>query len=110
MNQPLWDLMQEWLREGTDQQRAHAKFRLAMPDAAAFAPDGPSTDFMLSAKPGTVPTRDSIRATKLGFRRCLYASHEGCGCTGTHCYRHGRIVGLRDCLDCLGLISKETTR
>jgi hypothetical protein len=47
------------------------------------------------------PLASSIRATIYGFRQCLYSSHKGCGCTGTHCYRHGRIVGLADCIDCL---------
>jgi hypothetical protein len=51
--------------------------------------------------PAVAPLASSIRAVRLGFRQCLYSSHKGCGCTGTHCYRHGRIVGLADCIDCL---------
>lgn len=49
----------------------------------------------------TPPLASSLRAVRLGFRQCLYSSHEGCGCTGTHCFAKGRIVGLADCIDCL---------
>jgi hypothetical protein len=51
--------------------------------------------------PGMAPLASSLRAVRLGFRQCLYSSHEGCGCTGTHCFAKGRIVGLADCIDCL---------
>ena len=57
----------------------------------------------VSAPPPTplVPLGNSIRAAQLGFRRCLYSTHEGCGCSGTHCYHLGRVVGLADCISCL---------
>lgn len=51
--------------------------------------------------PSVVPLSVSLRAVQLGYRRCLYSAHEGCGCTGTHCYRLGRVVGLNDCITCL---------
>jgi len=47
------------------------------------------------------PLAVSINAVRLGFRQCFYSSHEGCGCAGTHCYRFGRIVQLRECVECL---------
>jgi hypothetical protein len=50
-----------------------------------------------------VPLADSIRAARIGYRACLYSSHEGCGCSGTHCYHLGRVVGLPDCLECLSI-------
>jgi hypothetical protein len=55
----------------------------------------------LEPAPPPVPLAEAIRATRLGFRHCLYSSHEGCGCSGAHCYYRGRVVTLRDCLDCL---------
>lgn len=50
---------------------------------------------------GLVPLAESRRGTLLGLRRCLYASIEGCGCSGAHCHHLGRVVQLRDCLACL---------
>jgi hypothetical protein len=49
-----------------------------------------------------IPLRDSIRAARLGYRACLYSSHEGCGCSGPHCHHLGRLVSLTDCARCLG--------
>lgn len=50
----------------------------------------------------SVPLSTSLRAARLGFRQCFYSSHEGCGCSGTHCFYKGRIVELRECVECLG--------
>ena len=52
-------------------------------------------------KPKKIPVRTSVDATRVGYRRCFYASHEGCGCSGTHCFWRTKIVVLRDCIECL---------
>lgn len=56
--------------------------------------------------PPLVPLAVSMAAVRLGFRKCLYSTHEGCGCTGTHCYHLGRVVNLTDCIDCLGIVDR----
>lgn len=88
MDAHLVAMLVTWLAFGTPDQKRHAAARLAIGDAPA-------------EPPALVPLGDSLRAVQLGFRRCFYSSHEGCGCTGTHCYRHARVVGLSDCISCL---------
>jgi hypothetical protein len=52
--------------------------------------------------PKTVPLADALRARKLGLARCVYASKPACSCQGAaRCHHLGRIVSIRDCLDCL---------
>jgi len=83
----------EWLESllesGNPVERAHAAARLAMPDE--IEPPAPAL----------APLANAIRAMRHGFRRCFYSSHDGCGCTGTHCYSLGRVVVLADCIECL---------
>lgn len=90
MTPELVAMLESWLATGTDTQKRHAEFRLAIGDTLPT-----------SLPHGMAPVASSLHAVRLGFRQCLYSSHEGCGCAGTHCYRHGRIVGLADCIDCL---------
>lgn len=92
MTPELKAMLLQWLETGTDVQRQHARARLAIED-------GVNSD--VNPPHAVAPLSSSLRAVHLGFRRCLYSSHEGCGCTGTRCYRHGRIVGLPDCISCL---------
>lgn len=54
-----------------------------------------------------VPLADSIRAVRFGLRNCLYATREGCGCSGAMCHHFGRVVTLTDCLACLPPSRKE---
>lgn len=77
-----------------DRESRDASRRLVLERAGQPAPPGPAQSL--------VPIALSIRAARVGFRQCFYSSHEGCGCSGTHCFRLGRIVGLRDCAECLG--------
>jgi hypothetical protein len=84
--------LETWLATGTEGQRRHARKMLDRADDPAPA---------RTPSPGGVPLATATRAARFGFRQCFYSSHEGCGCTGTHCYRHGRVVGLADCIECL---------
>ena len=86
-----------WIETGTETQRRHAQVRLAIAE----------TDPPASVPSSPAPLSASIRAAKLGFRRCLYSTHEGCGCSGTHCHHLGRIVSLPDCLSCLPTIKDQ---
>lgn len=102
MTPELYSMLAGWLESGTEAQKAHARYRLSLPDAAGYEmPPGWTPPPSAPEQPALVPVRESIRGTRLGFRSCLYSSHEGCGCTGTHCYHLRRVVTLRDCLDCL---------
>jgi len=74
-------------------------FSLATGEPPAPAPARP---------PARIPLAQSLRATRLGFRRCWYSSHEGCGCSGTHCYHQARIVGLQDCVTCLSPLASNS--
>lgn len=80
-----------WLESGNRVQKKHAEYSLAKHEGRALDPPAPRL----------TPLRDSMRAAKLGFRKCLYSSHKGCGCTGTRCFWKGRIVGLKDCVACV---------
>lgn len=91
MSPELRAMLEAWLQSGSEMQRRHAAARLAMSDTPSRRPDPvPLT-----------PVSSSIRAVKLGFRRCLYSTHEGCGCSGTHCHHLNRVVSLPDCISCL---------
>ena len=83
-------ILERWLESDDPIERKAARWRLSLP--AEPAPEPP---------PQLPPSSVSIYAVKRGFRQCFYASHEGCGCSGTKCYRHGRIVQLTDCIECL---------
>ncbi len=52
--------------------------------------------------PKPVPLATSLRARKLGALNCPYASKPPCSCQGAaKCWRLGKVVTLRDCIDCL---------
>lgn len=52
--------------------------------------------------PAKVPLAESVRASRLGFQRCWFSTKDdACGCSGVRCHLRGRIVSLRDCVDCL---------
>lgn len=91
MSPDLRAMLLAWLESGTEDQKRHARARLAMPDTPPQRPDPVSL----------APVSSAIRAVKLGFRQCLYSTREGCGCSGTHCHHLGRVVTLPDCLKCL---------
>ena len=84
-------ILERWLESDDPIERKAARWRLSLPAEPTPAPTSPQLP----------PSSVSIRAVKLGFRQCFYASHEGCGCSGTKCFRHGRIVQLIDCIECL---------
>lgn len=92
MSPELRTTLDHWLRSGNDTERRHAARLLAMGDEPTDDSQPP---------PATVPLAQSLRAARLGYRSCLYGSHEGCGCAGTHCHRLSRVVSLRDCIACL---------
>lgn len=86
-----------WLcSDANPNTRQRDAYRRAMLRKAG-APEPPP----MAAAPRPSPLAASIRAAKLGFRRCLYATSEGCGCSGTHCHHLRRVVGLADCIECL---------
>jgi hypothetical protein len=85
----------------TDAQQRDAYRRLVY-ELAGSAPDAlPSPPVV--ARP---EIRRMLAVMKWGLRSCLYSSHEGCGCSGTHCYHLGRAVTLPDCLECLNMKGK----
>jgi hypothetical protein len=83
--------------DNPDIQQRDAYRRLVVDMAGQPAPLPPTDPAPL------IPLADSIRAARLGYRACLYSSYEGCGCSGTHCYHLGRVVGLADCVECLSI-------
>ena len=105
MSPDLHAMLARWIEAGDETQRRHAAARLSMPDAVGYEPPPGWTP--PRPAPGSPPPQRlaplaaSIRAVQLGFRRCLYSTHEGCGCSGTHCHHLGRVVTLPDCLRCI---------
>ena len=50
-----------------------------------------------------VPFSIALVASRRGGRNCWYSTPEPCGCAGVMCAHKRRSVGLRDCIECLGL-------
>jgi hypothetical protein len=75
--------------------------------AAGFASPSPESD---ASPPATVdpdpdrarlPLAVSLRALKVGHRKCFYATPCGCAGGGARCHHLGRVVALHDCVACL---------
>lgn len=75
-------------------QRERYRGLVASLASGASPPSAPAFD--------PIPLAAARRATEIGFQNCwLSTQDESCGCTGVRCHLLGRIVSLRDCVDCL---------
>lgn len=97
---PGWSFACKLARSGTAADRAFVVNRSAIDAGTFVVPPSRPAPVIQDARP-TIPLRDSIRATRLGFLQCFYAAAPECGCSAPHCHNLGRLVGLADCVACL---------
>jgi hypothetical protein len=107
---PGWAFACGLAKDGTDADRAFVVNRSAI-DSGTFVALPSRQLARLEPEPARplIPMRDSIRATRLGSHRCFYATPPECGCSAPQCHHLGRLVGLADCVACLGPTTRTET-
>jgi hypothetical protein len=106
---PGWSFACAKAESGTAADRAFIVNRSAI-DAGTFVfkPPPPTRDG--PSPQASISLAESLNATRVGFNQCWFSTRaDACGCSGVQCHLKGRVVGLADCVACLGPIVQSET-
>ena len=96
MTPKLYFTLLDWLDSGTDTQRAHAEYRLSLPDAVDYVPESHPTTLR------AIPPIVNMDPWLLKIRACPHFSPGCCHSPAPYCDKFNVNPSREMCIECLG--------